>query len=512
MFRAEPVVEMRDVSVDFGGVRALDAVSFRMFSGEIHSLIGENGAGKSTLVKALTGVHSPSSGQISIRGISAKFSSPADAQLHGIQTVYQETDLLPNLSVAENIMLGRERHGRFGINWKWMRDDAEKALDELGLDLDPRASLGSYSLAEQQLVSIARALAARAQILILDEPTSSLDQEEVSELFRVLRSLKDSGVAILFISHFLDQVYEVSDRLTILRDGHSIGEYLTDDILRIEAVEKMVGTRRALRVNEPAEEEELCESTRSSGPFLKARHVGQAGLIQPFDLDIDEGEIVGVAGLLGSGRSELARLLAGVERSDVGHIEIDNQAIPLRSPATALSAGIAYSSDNRAREGIIGDFSIAENILLALQAERGWMHRLPKDHRAELVASYITSLGIRPANPEALVKTLSGGNQQKVLLARWLALAPRLLVLDEPTRGVDMATKAAIQRLIAELASNGMAVIFISAEFAELVRVSDRIAVMRDKKLEVVLPNDDLSEERLLAVIAYGRGADSASA
>ncbi|RFA07085.1 sugar ABC transporter ATP-binding protein [Subtercola boreus] len=498
---------MQGVSVDFGGVRALDSVSFRMFPGEIHSLIGENGAGKSTLIKALTGVQSISAGTIRVRGEQTAFTSPADAQRLGIQTVYQEMDLLPNLSVAENIMLGRERHGRFGINWKLMEADAERALDELGLDLDPRSALGTHSLAEQQLVAIARALAARAKILILDEPTSSLDQNEVSELFRVLHSLRESGVAVLFISHFLDQVYEVSDRLTILRDGRSVGEFLTSDILRIDVVSRMTGTRTRGLPSPLVADGGAELSAGAARPFFRAHHVGVNGAIAPFDLQVGEGEVIGIAGLLGSGRSELVRLLSGVERSDSGEIEIDEKRVRLRSPASALSQGVAYSSDNRAVEGIIGDFSIAENILLALQAERGWLRRLPKQHRDELVQSYMTALDIRPADPEALVKTLSGGNQQKVLLARWLALAPRLLVLDEPTRGIDMATKAEIQRLIAELAANGMSVIFISAEFRELVGLSDRIGVMRDGRLEVVLENDDLSEDRLLAIIAYGSQA-----
>ncbi|GAA1002088.1 sugar ABC transporter ATP-binding protein [Subtercola frigoramans] len=501
-----PVLELRDATVEFGGVRALDNVSFRLFAGEIHSLIGENGAGKSTLVKALTGVHSLAAGSMMVRGIGVSFRSPSDAQRAGIQAVHQEIELLTNLSVAENIMLGREHHKALGIDWRRLRRDANRSLRELGLDIDPRSPLGAHSLAEQQLVAIARALAGKADILILDEPTSGLDQNEVSELFRVLHALRRSGVAVLFISHFLEQVYEVADRLTILRDGRSVGEFLTSDILRIDVVEKMTGVRshppRALVAESSGENMEGMQGAPE--PFFRARRIGMKGVVSPFDLFVAEGEVVGIAGLLGSGRSELARLIAGIEKADCGQIEIDDRRALLNTPSRALSRGVAYSSDNRALDGIIGELSVGDNILLALQAERGSLHRLPRRHRDELVMSYIAALDIRPRDPAAKASTLSGGNQQKVLLARLLALAPRLLVLDEPTRGVDMASRAEIQRLVTELAANGMSVILISAEFRELIGVSDRIGVMKAGKLEAMLENDDLSEDRLLEIIAYG--------
>jgi monosaccharide-transporting ATPase len=507
-----PVVEMTDISISFPGVKALDAVSFRMFPGEVHSLMGENGAGKSTLIKALTGVYSVDSGVIRLDGKKVTFTGPAQAKAAGISTVYQEVNLLGNLTVAENVMLGREPR-RFGaINWRAMRRRSAEILSGLHLDLDPGSLLNSHSLAIQQLVAIARAIDVQARALVLDEPTSSLDTEEVAELFRVIRTLKDSGVAILFVSHFLDQVYEISDRLTVLRNGQLVGEYLTDELLRIDLVQAMIGKELAvlddLETQVHSTDKDRAAEEQSK-PFVEAIRLTRRGAITPIDLSIDEGEVVGLAGLLGSGRTEVARLLGGVDRADSGQLSVLGTPVKLRTPRQAIKHRIAYSSENRRSEGVVDELSVRDNIILALQADRGWLRPIPRKRQDELAASYIEALNIKTPNADALVRNLSGGNQQKVLLARWLAIAPRLLILDEPTRGIDVGAKAEIQKLVHSLAENGMSVLFISAELEEVLRLSNRIVVLRDRKKVADLPNDGLSVDALLTIIAEGAPAPS---
>ncbi|WP_199286536.1 sugar ABC transporter ATP-binding protein [Homoserinimonas hongtaonis] len=502
---AAPVVEMTDISISFPGVKALDSVNFRMYPGEVHSLMGENGAGKSTLIKALTGVYEIDSGTILLGGQPLSVTGPAQAQEAGISTVYQEINLLSNLSVAENIMLGRE-HRRFGlIDWKSTRRHAAKVLEGLSLDIDPASPLSSHSLAVQQLVAIARAIDIKAKVLILDEPTSSLDADEVAELFRIIRRLKNDGVAVLFVSHFLDQVYEIADRLTVLRNGSLVGEYRTEQILRIELVHKMIGKDIELLEKLETRTKASAEAgVPATEPFLAAEGIGRKGSVEPTSLSLQPGEIVGLAGLLGSGRTELARLISGVDRAETGTLLVAGQQRRFRSPRAALKDRIAYSSEDRKHEGIVDDLSVRDNIVLALQSDRGWFRQIPKRRQEELAASYISALGIRPADPNTLVRNLSGGNQQKVLLARWLAVAPRLLVLDEPTRGIDVGAKAEIQRLIANLAEEGMSVLFISAELEEVLRLSHRVAVMRDRRKVADFVNDDVTVGEIMALIASG--------
>jgi len=502
-----PIVNMTGITVEFPGARALDDVDFRMFPGEVHSLMGENGAGKSTLIKALTGVQGIDRGLIEIDGVTVHFAGPADAQRAGVSTVYQEVNLLPNLSVTENVLLGREPRRRWGgIDWRAAHRSTARLLRTMNLTIDPSSRLSDHSPAVQQLVAIARAIAVRPKVLILDEPTSSLDNDEVTELFRVIAGLKKSGVAILFISHFLEQVYEISDRLTVLRDGRLVGEYLTDELLRIDLVHKMVGKDLSVLVDLQARtsESEVEEHLAADPPLISAIGLGRDGAITPLDLSVHEGEIVGLAGLLGSGRTELARLLAGIDRPDQGQIFVDGRPTRFRTPRGALRRRIAYASEDRRTEGILGDLTVRENIALALQADLGWFRRIPRRRQDELAASYIQALNIRPSDPEALVGTLSGGNQQKVLLARWLAIAPRLLILDEPTRGIDVGAKAEIQKLVSDLAENGLAVVFISAELEEVLRISHRVAILRDRRKVGDLANNDLSVGRLLAAIADG--------
>jgi monosaccharide-transporting ATPase len=498
MDSAVPIVEMTGITITFPGVKALNGVDFRMFPGEVHSLLGENGAGKSTLID---------SGSIVMGGQPLVVSSPADSQRAGISTVYQEVNLLTNLSVAENIMLGREPRRLGGIDWPEMRRMAAVMLARLHLTIDPGSQLGAHSLAVQQLVAIARALDINARVLILDEPTSSLDADEVAELFRVIRGLRDDGVAILFVSHFLDQVYEIADRLTVLRNGTLVGEYRTEEILRIELVHKMIGKDIALLEDVDTRTRAVVADTTQSLPFLEAQALSRKGSIAPTNFSISEGEVVGLAGLLGSGRTELARILSGVDRPDSGEMRVEGKSTRLRTARMALKRRIAYSSEDRKREGIVEDLSVRDNIVLALQADRGWFRRIPRRRQDELAASYISALGIRPSNPDTLVRNLSGGNQQKVLLARWLAIAPRLLILDEPTRGIDVGAKAEIQRLVANLAEEGMSVLFISAELEEVLRLSHRIVVMRDRKKVADLENEDVTVGEIMTLIASGADA-----
>jgi simple sugar transport system ATP-binding protein len=496
MSERSPLVEMHGATVRFGNETALDGVDFRMFGGEVHSLMGENGAGKSTLIKALTGAHPLDAGTIHLDGAEVAMSTPIDAQRHGIRTVYQELDLLPNLSVAENIMLGREPR-RYGvIDWRRMRREAGEVLKGLGLELDPISPLGTHSLAVQQLVAIARAISTDVRVLVLDEPTSSLDADEVAELFRVIRDLKDRGVAILFVSHFLDQVYEICDRITVLRDGALVGEYLTGELLRIDLVQKMLGKDAA----------DLTVRSRGMADLLEAEPIFEAhglgrGPLRGVDLSIAEGEVLGFAGLLGSGRTELARALSGVDRPDTGVITFRGKRLMLRTPRQAIATGIAYSSENRKAEGIIDQLTVRENITLALQSQRGIWRRISMARQRELAASWIEALGIRPTSPETPAWTLSGGNQQKVLIARLLALSPRVLLLDEPTRGIDVGAKVEVQNLVGELADNGMSVIFISSELEEVLRVASRISVLRDGHVVATIPVDELESRSLLALV-----------
>ncbi len=503
---AQPVVELSGISIEFPGVKALDGVDFRLYPGEVHALMGENGAGKSTLIKALTGVYAIDAGTIAVGGEPHVFSGPAQAQAAGISTVYQEVNLCENLSVAENVMLGYEPRRAGAVDFRAMRRRAAELLRVLNLDIDPASSLSGHSIAVQQLVAICRAMVPGAKVLILDEPTSSLDADEVARLFGVIRTLRERGVAILFVSHFIEQVYEISDRMTVLRNGRLVGEFRTADLPRRDLVAKMIGaSAKVLAQIEDGPVRTVSE--RGAAPYLQAVGVGRHGSIEPFDLDLFPGEVVGLAGLLGSGRSELVRLLAGVDRADAGHTTVGGERTRLRSPRAAMDRGITFSSEARKIEGIVGDLTVRENIVLAVQAARGWTRRLPDRRADEIVEEFLTVLDIRPRNPDLPVANLSGGNQQKVLLARWLATAPKLLILDEPTRGIDVGAKAEIQRLVAQLAAEGMSVVFISAELEEVLRLSHRIAVLRDRrKVAELMNSDDVRADDVVELIAGGGG------
>jgi monosaccharide-transporting ATPase len=484
-----PVLQLTGIDKQFNGVPALRGVALRLRAGEIHALMGQNGAGKSTLIKVLTGVHAADSGEMVLAGQPIRPGSPLEAQRMGISTVYQEVNLCPNLSVAENIFSGRyPRRGLaqgYRIDWAEVNRQARALLSRLDVDIDVTRLLSSYSVAVQQLVAIARALGLSSKVLILDEPTSSLDDEEVKSLFAVLRRLRGEGMAILFVTHFLNQVYAVSDRITVLRNGAWVGEWATGDLGPQALIAAMVGRELAAQATGHAQ---LPAIEAGAAAVLQAEGLGQRGQLQPIDLSVRAGEIVGLAGLLGSGRTELARLLFGLARPDAGGLRIDGIAVDLASPADAVKHGLALCPEERKTDGIVADLSLRENIALALQARQGVRNTLSRAEQTALAERFVKALGIKTASVETPIGLLSGGNQQKALLARWLAIEPRLLILDEPTRGIDVAAKQEIMDEILRLARSGMAVLFISSEMNEVVRVSHRIAVLRERRKVGELP------------------------
>lgn len=501
MSGATPILEMTNIHKHFPGVKALNDVSLRLFPGEVHALMGENGAGKSTLIKVLTGVYSIDEGIVVMEGTPVTIHSPQESQTVGISTVYQEVNLCPNLTVAENIFIGREPRKLGRILWKEMNRRAKEILkDRLNLDIDVTVPLHMYSVAVQQLIAIARALNVSAKVLILDEPTSSLDKNEVDQLFRVVRKLKSDGLAILFVTHFLDQMYEISDRVTILRNGEFVGEYMTQDLTRMELVLKMVG--KELNLLEELPVLSVTNNEKVGEELVSAKGLGRKGAVEPFDLSISRGEVVGLAGLLGSGRTETARLLFGADKPDTGKLTFADGGESVYSPRDAIHQRIAFCSENRKTEGIIGDLTIRENIVLALQAKQGWFNTISRKRQDEIAAEYIRMLNINPPNPDHLIKNLSGGNQQKVLLARWLLTEPSLFILDEPTRGIDIGAKAEIQKLVLSLSHKGMSFVFISSELEEVLRVSDRIVVLRDRHIVKGISDKDMSQHTIMQAIA----------
>jgi galactofuranose transport system ATP-binding protein len=496
-----PLLEVIGLSKSFPGVKALDGVDLRVEAGEVHALMGENGAGKSTLIKALTGVFPRDAGETRLEGKTIAPGSPREAEAMGISTVYQEVNLIPHLSVAENICLGRQPTWMGVVRWRAIARRARAALARLDLSLDVNRQLSLYSIAVQQMVAIARALDISAKLLILDEPTSSLDRTEVDELFKKVRMLRERGLGIIFITHFLEQVYEISDRITVLRNGCRVGCFPTKDLPRIQLVSHMIG--KAVQQVEALERKRASTATiRSESPTLEARGLGKKGSVHPFDLDIRPGEVVGLAGLLGSGRTETARLLFGVDRPDEGTIRINDRVVKFHSPRAAIRNRIALTPEDRKAAGIIPSLTVRENIILALQASRLSWRRLSLGEQEKLADRFIQALDIKTPSREQVVQNLSGGNQQKVLLARWLATEPKLFILDEPTRGIDVGAKAEIEKLIQSLRQNGLAVLFISSELEEVVRQSQRVVVLRDRKKIDELTEGEISEEAIMHSIA----------
>ena len=505
---APALLEMRGIRKAFPGVQALDGVDFTVRAGEIHALLGENGAGKSTLVKVLTGVHRRDAGTVRLAGRSIDPRTPRAAEALGISTVHQEINLVPHLSIAENIVLGREPR-RWGlIRWGAVRARARAALARLELGLDVRRELAACSIAVQQMVALARALDVSARLLVLDEPTSSLDADEVAELFTVLRRLRTAGLGIVFITHFLEQVYTVSDRITILRDGLRVGEFATAALPRAALVAHMLGRPVNGGVASETGPAAPLPPTPGGPPLLAARGLGRRGAVTGVDLDLRPGETVGLAGLLGSGRTETARLLFGVDRADRGELRIDGRPVRLRSPRQAIRRGLAFTPEDRKVAGLVPHLSVRENIILALQARRGVWRRLSRRRQLALVERFIAALGIRTPGPEQAVTYLSGGTQQKVLLARWLANQPRLLILDEPTRGIDVGAKAEVEKLVATLRAEGLAILFISSELDEVARTCHRVLVLRDRRPVATLAGAEVSVPAIMAAIARAGDAD----
>ena len=497
-----PILVITHLSKGFPGVRALAGVDFFLRRGEIHALMGENGAGKSTLIKVLTGVYPRDDGEILFEGRPFAAGSPHEAQDQGISTVYQEVNLVPNLSVAENLLLGRQPTRGGLIDGREMRRRAEAILERLNLHVDVNQLLGDYSIAIQQMVAIGRALEFESKILILDEPTSSLDAGEVEQLFKVMRKLKAEGHAILFVTHFVDQVYAVSDRITVLRNGELVGEFETSRLPKVELISKLLGKAlHDLEIVATAKGEAASE--RVGEPVLRVQGLGKAGVLERFDLEIHAGEVLGLAGLLGSGRTELANLIFGIEKPDQGEVAVQGEKVRLNSPLRALQSGIGLCPEDRKSEGIIEDLSLRENIILALQVKQGWFRNIPRARQEEIAERYIKLLDIRTPTAAQAIKNLSGGNQQKAIVARWLATQPTLLILDEPTRGIDVGAKAEIQKLILSLSDKGMAVLFISSELDEVLRCADRIAVLRDKAMVGKLSADQMDEQIIMRTIAH---------
>ena len=493
---------MRKINKAFPGVQALKDVNFTLRKGEIHALMGENGAGKSTLIKVLTGVYQKDSGVINLSGIDKAITirSPDEAQNLGISTVYQEITLCSNLTVAENMFIGRGSY-KF-VNWRTRVKRATEILDNLGIPARAKQQLSSCSLAVQQMVAIARAVDMDCKVLILDEPTSSLDENEVVKLFSLMRDLKSRGVGIIFITHFLDQVYEVCDRITVLKDGELVGEYKANDLPLVELIEKMIG--KELEDLSDLHARELSPEYDAETPVFEAAGLSSAAGVRPYNFKIRKGEVNGFTGLLGSGRSESVRAIFGADKITGGLVKMNGNTIKINKPIHAMKKGIGYLSEDRKGDGIVEDLSVRENIILALQVMKGFFRPFSRTEAEAFADKYIETLDIKTPTSSTLVKSLSGGNQQKVILARWLLTHPEYLILDEPTRGIDVGTKVEIQKLVQMLAEDGMSITFISSEIEEMVRNCSRLIVMRDRCIVGELQGDKVTQDNIMHTIAGG--------
>lgn len=498
------LITMRDITKTFPGVVALDHAQLTIRRGEIHALMGENGAGKSTIIKCLTGVYERDAGEVHMDGVEGNIynHSTLDAQNIGIATVYQEVNLCPNLSVAENLFIGREPMKGRAIDWKTMNKKAQEIMDGLDIPIDVTKTLENYSLAIQQMVAIARAVDMDCKVLILDEPTSSLDDKEVEKLFKLMLQLKEKGVGILFVTHFLEQVYAVCDRITVMRNGTFVGDYTVAELPRVKLVAAMLGKD----FDDLAAIKSEGAGAVSDEVVVDAKGLSHKGTIKPFDFVIHKGEVVGVTGLLGSGRSEMVRCIYGADKAQTGTLQFEGKELKVNAPIDAIRAGMAYLPDDRKADGCIQDLSVRENIVLALQARQGMFKTISRAEQNKIADEYIEMLQIKTASRETPIKQLSGGNQQKVILGRWLATHPDFLILDEPTRGIDIGTKTEFQKKILELASEGMSVVFISSEMEEMLRTCSKFYVMRDGENvdEVTSEHGEITQEMLMSRIAGG--------
>ena len=496
----DSVLSMRAICKAFPGVRALQNVDFTLCKGEIHALMGENGAGKSTLIKVLTGVYPKDSGQIHIAGFNKEITvrSPQEAQNLGISTVYQEITLCPNLTVAENMFIGRGNY-RF-VNWRSIEKRTTEILVKLNIPARATQQLATCSLAVQQMVAIARAVDMDCKVLILDEPTSSLDEHEVAKLFSLMRELKSRGVGIIFITHFLEQVYEICDRITVLRNGELVGEYEIKDLPRVQLISKMMG--KALEDISELQNQKAVQVDEYDIPVYEAVGLSSAEGTNAFDFKIHKGEVNGFTGLLGSGRSESVRAIFGADKITGGRVRVNGKNVRISKPKDAMKHGIGYLPEDRKQDGLIEDLSVRANIILALQVMKGFFRPFSKTEAEAFADEYIKLLGIRTASTDTPIKSLSGGNQQKVILARWLLTNPKYLILDEPTRGIDVGTKVEIQKLVLKLAEEGVSVTFISSEIEEMLRTCSRLIVMRDRKIVGELRGEDMTQAKIMHTIA----------
>lgn len=508
----QPLVDMQAIGKSFGGVVALHHADLQIAPGEVHALIGQNGAGKSTLIKTLTGVHRRDAGQVTLDSKPFAPAAPKEAQAAGIATIYQELNLVPLRSVAENIVLGSEPRNRLGlIDWRASHARAAKILEDFNLNVDLRDRLGDQSAAVQQLVAIARAVSMRVRLLIMDEPTSSLDDKETETLFTVIGQLKARGVAVLYVSHFLDELFRIADRVTIMRDGRTVARRNIADCTKLGLVSDMLG-----RDENDIRAGGVTQLSRKSGEkgerLLSLQDVATERGLRGVSLDLHQGEIVALGGLLGSGRTETARAIFGLDALKAGHITLADGSGAPRGPSEAIAAGIGLLAEDRKAEGIIPGMSVRENLTLALLPKLSRMGRIDRRAETRIVAHYMRALGIKAASADQPIRELSGGNQQKVLLARWLANSPALLILDEPTRGIDVGAKQEIQTIIRDFVDNGGAVLLISSEFEEIIEGADRIVVLQEGHGVAQLENPGVTEAMLIAAMAQDAHHSGASA
>jgi galactofuranose transport system ATP-binding protein len=503
-----PLLDMQGIEKAFAGNKALDHASLSVGAGEVHALIGQNGAGKSTLIKVLTGAYRRDAGTITLAGMATDFASPLAAQQGGVATIYQEVNLIPLRSVAENIFLGREPR-RFGlVQWRPMNQEAGRLLADLGITIDVTQPLGAYSTAIQQMVALARAVSIQARLVIMDEPTSSLNEREVATLFGVIRGLKEKGVSVIFVSHRLDELYAVCDRITVMRDGRTVYSGDMAAISKLQLVEQMLGRE----LKSEGKQTGFVRSEQFGETLLNASNITSGVRLQGASVEVRAGEVVGLAGLLGSGRSELARVVFGADQPGSGEVRLSGQLTHFHSPGDAIAVGLGFCSEDRKAEGIVPELSVRENLTLALLPRLSKGGVVDAARQAEVVEHFTQQLGIKASGPDQPIRELSGGNQQKVLLARWLAMNPRLLILDEPTRGIDVGAKAEIQRLIGELAQNGLGVLMISSELEELIEGCNEVTVLRDGRSVARLADQGLTEAGLLHAMAQGSAQDTVEA
>ena len=507
MEQQAPILEAREVTKRFPGVLALDRVSFQLKPGEVHALVGENGAGKSTLIKVLTGVYQPDEGQVLFDGEEVSFASPRDSQAAGISTIYQEINLIPMRSVAQNVFLGREPRSRLGLlDTNRMNQGAAEILERYGIHANVTAPLHSLGLGTQQMVAIARAVSLDARVVIMDEPTSSLEAREVETLFRVIRQLREENVGVVYVSHHLDELYEICERVTVLRDGKLVHTGDLSELTKLQLIATMLG-RELAEVERQATSFGEQHEVEAEQPVLRASGLTRRYLLDDVSLDVRPGEVVGLAGLLGAGRSETAKAIFGAQPIDSGKVTVGDKEVKRGSPHSAIKAGIAFLPEDRKSEGIIPGLSVRENIVAAAMPRLSRAGLVSEKAQNELVDRFMGRLGIKASSPDQLAGELSGGNQQKVLLARWLCLNPKVLILDEPTRGIDVGAKAEVQHLIDELAEDGLGVIMISSELEEVVEGSDRVVVLRNGAVAGTLSGDDINEDRLMEMLAEGKSS-----